>query len=418
MIVGVNVDFQDTSEEAAFRAEVRDWLKANAKPRTEGESEGLFSERSDDAEYLAHSREWQAKKFDAGWAGITWPKEYGGRGGTPIQQIIWGQEAAQYDAPDSVFGIGIGMGGPTVMTHGSDELKARLLPRLLRGDDIWCQLFSEPGSGSDVSAARTRAERDGDEWVVNGQKVWTSGAHYSKWGMLMARTNFDVPKHKGLTYFMLDMETPGVEARPLKQMTGGANFNEVFFTDVRIPDADRVDEVGNGWQVSLTTLMNERMSIGAGGSGPMSEIEKLIELAKKRRVNGKPAIEDAVIRQELMQLYMWAEGLRFTGYKSLTALSKGEIPGPEGSIGKLAVARLGTRAADVALAIMGGDGALHRGDAEDHGSWQLSLLGNPAMRIAGGSDEIQRNIIGERVLGLPGEPRLDKDIPFKDVVSG
>ncbi len=411
------MDFQDTPEEAAFRAEVRDWLKANAQPST-GEGEGLFSERDDDAEYLARSRAWQAKKFDAGWAGITWPKEYGGRGGTPIQQIIWSQEAAHYDAPDGVFGIGIGMGGPTVMAHGTDELKARLLPRLLRGDDIWCQLFSEPGSGSDVSAARTRAERDGDEWVVNGQKVWTSGAHYSKWGMLVARTDFDVPKHKGLTYFMLDMETPGVEVRPLKQMTGGANFNEVFFTDVRIPDANRVDEVGNGWRVALTTLMNERMSIGAGGSGPTSEIENLIALAKKRKLNGKPAIEDPVIRQELMQLYMWAEGLRFTGYKSLTALSKGQIPGPEGSIGKLAVARLGTRAADVALAIMGGDGMLHRADAEDHGSWQLSLLGNPAMRIAGGSDEIQRNIIGERVLGLPGEPRLDKDIAFKDVVSG
>ena len=416
VIAEVDVDFQDSPEEAAFRDEVRAWLKANATPRGSG-GDSLFSERDDDAEYLARSRAWQAKKYDAGWAGITWPKEYGGRGGTPIQQIIWSQEAAHYDAPDSVFGIGIGMGGPTIISHGTDDLKDRLLPRLLRGDDIWCQLFSEPGAGSDVSASRTRAERDGDEWIVNGQKVWTSGAHYSKWGMLLARTDFDAPKHRGLTYFMLDMETPGVEVRPLKQMTGGANFNEVFFTDVRIPDANRVDEVGNGWRVALTTLMNERMSIG-GGSAPTGEVEKLIALAKKRKLNGKPAIEDPVVRQDLMQLYMWAEGLRFTGYKSLTALSKGEIPGPEGSIGKLAVARLGTRAADVALAIMGGDGMLHRADADDHGNWQLSLLGNPAMRIAGGSDEIQRNIIGERVLGLPGEPRMDKDVAFKDVASG
>jgi alkylation response protein AidB-like acyl-CoA dehydrogenase len=411
------VDFQDTPEEAAFRTEVSAWLKANAKPKV-GEGEGLFSERGDDASFLAKSRAWQAKKYDAGWAGITWPKEFGGRGGTPIQQIIWNQEAAAYDAPDGVFGIGIGMGGPTVMSHGSEELKAKLLPRLLRGDDIWCQLFSEPGAGSDVSASRTRAVREGDEWVINGQKVWTSGAHYSKWGMLLARSDFDAPKHKGLTYFMLDMTSPGVEVRPLKQMTGGANFNEVFFTDVRIPDANRVDAVGNGWRVALTTLMNERMSIGAGGSGGAREVDKLIDLAKKHNLNGRPAIEDPVIRQELMQLYMWTEGLRFTGYKSLTALSKGQIPGPEGSIGKLAMARLGTRAADLALAIMGGDGMLHRKDAEGAGAWQLSLLGNPAMRIAGGSDEIQRNIIGERVLGLPGEPRLDKDAAFKDLVSG
>ncbi len=411
------MDFQDTPEEAAFRAEVSGWLKANAELR-KGESEGMFSERGDDTAYLAKSRAWQAKKYDAGWAGMTWPKEFGGRGGTPIQAIIWNQEAAAYDTPDGVFGIGIGMGGPTVMSHGSDELKAKLLPRLLRGDDIWCQLFSEPGAGSDVSASRTRAVREGDEWVVNGQKVWTSGAHYSKWGMLLARSDFDAPKHKGLTYFMLDMTSPGVEVRPLKQMTGGANFNEVFFTDVRIPDSNRVDAVGNGWRVALTTLMNERMSIGAGGSGGAREVDKLIDLAKKHNINGRPAIEDPVIRQELMQLYMWTEGLRFTGYKSLTALSKGQIPGPEGSIGKLAMARLGTRAADLALAIMSGDGMLHRNDAEGAGAWQLALLGYPAMRIAGGSDEIQRNIIGERVLGLPGEPRLDKDAAFKDLVSG
>ena len=279
-------------------------------------------------------------------------------------------------------------------------------------------MFSEPGSGSDVSAARTRAERDGDEWVVNGQKVWTSGAHYSKWGMLVARTDFDAPKHKGLTYFMLDMETPGVEVRPLKQMTGGANFNEVFFTDVRIPDANRVDEVGNGWRVALTTLMNERMSIGAGGSGPTSEIEKLIALAKKRKLNGKPAIEDPVIRQELMQLYMWAEGLRFTGYKSLTALSKGQIPGPEGSIGKLAVAGSGRAPpmwrspswAATGRCIAATPRITEPGSSPCSATRQCESREDP--------DEIQRNIIGERVLGLPGEPRLDKDIPFKDVVSG
>jgi alkylation response protein AidB-like acyl-CoA dehydrogenase len=236
--------------------------------------------------------------------------------------------------------------------------------------------------------------------------------------MLLARTDPDVPKHKGLTYFMLDMSAPGVEVRPLKQMTGGANFNEVFFTDVRIPDANRVDAVGNGWRVALTTLMNERMSIGTGSSVASTDIGKLIELAKRRELNGRPAVEDPVIRQELMQLYMWAEGMRFTGYRALTAISKGQIPGPEGSIGKLSAARLGTRAGDLALAIMGGDGMLQGGDAEADGLWQLSLLGSPAMHIAGGSDEIQQNIIGERVLGLPGEPRVDRDVPFRDLVTG
>lgn len=411
------MDFQDTPQQAEYRESVRAWLKANAEPRKEERDGGLFAERDDEG-FLEQARTWQAKKYDAGWAGITWPKEYGGQGGTPIHQIIWNQEAAHYEAPEQVFVIGLGMGGPTLMAHGTDELKDQLLPPLLRGDEIWCQLFSEPAAGSDVGACRTRAVRDGDHWLVNGQKVWTSGAHYSRWGMLLARTDLDVPKHRGLTYFMLDMTTPGVEVRPLKQMTGGSNFNEVFFTDVRIPDTHRVDEVGNGWSVALTTLMNERMSIGTGSELGTTDINRLIELAKSRHVDGRPAISDPVIRQELMQLYMWSEALRFVGYRAVTAISKGQIPGPEGSIGKLAAARLGRRAADLALAILGGDGLLHQGDTIDKGLWQLSLLGNPAMRIAGGSDEIQRNIIGERVLGLPGEPRVDRDVPFRDVATG
>lgn len=411
------MDFQDTPGQAEFREEVRAWLRENAEPRREERDGGLFAERDDDS-FLAQARAWQAKKYDAGWAGITWPEEYGGRGGSPIHQIIWNQEVSNYEAPEQVFVIGLGMGGPTVMSHGTEELKDRLLPPLLRGDEIWCQLFSEPAAGSDVAACKTRAVRDGDEWVVNGQKVWTSGAHYSQWGMLLARTDPDLPKHKGLTYFMLDMSTPGIEVRPLRQMTGGANFNEVFFTDVRIPDAHRVDEIGNGWAVALTTLMNERMSIGTGGELGTTDIKRLIELAKTRTIDGKPAISDPVIRQELMQLYMWSQGLRFVGYRAITAIAKGQIPGPEGSIGKLAAARLGRRAADLALAILGGDGLLHQEDTVDKGLWQLSLLGNPAMRIAGGSDEIQRNIIGERVLGLPGEPRVDKDVPFREVLTG
>ena len=250
------MDFEDTKEEAAFREEARTWLEANVP--TEEELAGMDG--------MARAKFWQKRKFDGGWACIRWPKEYGGRDASAIQQVILNPEEGKVNAPETgVFSIGQGMAAPTLMTWADEEAKQRFVPRLASGEDIWCQLFSEPAGGSDLAALRTKAEKDGDDWIINGQKIWTSGAHYSDWGILVVRTDPNVPKHKGLSYFYLNMKSPGVEIKPIKQISGDANFNEVYFTDVRIPDSQRLGEVGQGWQVSLTTLMNERASIGAGG---------------------------------------------------------------------------------------------------------------------------------------------------------
>ena len=306
------------------------------------------------------------------------------------------------------------------MAHGTDEQKTRWLPKMLRGEEIWCQLFSEPAAGSDLAGLRTRAERDGDDWVVNGQKIWTSGAHYSKWGILVTRTDPNVPKHAGLTYFVVDMESPGVEVRPIKQITGGANFSEVFFTDVRISDTNRLSGVGNGWAVAITTLMNERSSIGGGGGGIGGGIRDLIELARNSTdANGRPALESAAVREKIADYYVRTKGLQYTSYRTLTALSRGQTPGPEGSIGKLVSAKMGQEMASLALELQGAAGAvLDEDTAGQDGSWWQAYLWAPGMRIAGGTDEIMRNIIAERVLRLPPEPRLDKKIAFREVPSG
>ncbi|MDX1385124.1 MAG: acyl-CoA dehydrogenase family protein, partial [Thermoanaerobaculia bacterium] len=259
------MDFHDSPEQAAFRSEVRTWLDANA-PKLEGAGASMFTARAREDDYVAEAKAWQAKKAGAGFAVIHWPEQFGGRGGSPIETIIYREEEAAYDVPRGVFDIGLGMCGPVLMAYADDETKARYLPRMARGEDVWCQLFSEPVAGSDLAGLRTRAERDGDDWIVNGQKVWTSGAHYSKYGILVTRHDPSVPKHKGLTFFWLDMESEGVEVKPIRQISGGSNFNEVFFTNVRIPDSQRLGEVGEGWQVSLTTLMNERLAVG--GAGP------------------------------------------------------------------------------------------------------------------------------------------------------
>jgi len=412
------MDFNDTQEEAAFRAEVKDWLSARVKPRDAGASGfSMFSE-NESPEMIKDAQRWQAEKADAGWAGITWPKKYGGRGGSFMQQVIWNQEEMKFDTPPNVFMIGIGMAGPTITTHGSEEHKNAFLKPMLRGEKIWCQLFSEPAAGSDLAGLRTRAVKDGDDWIINGQKVWTSGGHYSQWGILVTRSDPEKPKHKGLTYFIVDMSSPGIEIRPIKQITGGANFNEVFFTDVRIPDSNRLGAVGNGWGVAITTLMNERMSIGAGGFGGDFGIKEIIHLAKSREINGKPAIEDAGVRQKIADFTWRMKGLEFVGNRALTAMSRGGMPGPESSIGKLAMGILLQEMAAMAMELQGAGGALFNGDAAQGGLWQDMYLGIPAIRIAGGTDEIQRNIIGERILGLPADVRLDKGIPFSEVATG
>jgi len=402
------MDFKDSPEEAKFRDEAAAWLTANV-PKA-AELEGL-----DD---MARGKLWQKRKADAGWACIRWPVEYGGRGADAIQQVILNQEEGKVAAPATgQFGIGQGMAAPTMMTWATEEQKKRYLPKLASGEEIWCQLFSEPAGGSDLAALRTKAVKDGDDWIVNGQKIWTSGAQYSDYGILVVRTDPDVPKHQGLSYFFIDMKTPGVEIKPIKQISGASGFNEVYFTDVRISDSQRLGEVGQGWQVALTTLMNERASIGGGGGG--AGVKQAMKLAQSVNIDDKPAIEDRSVRAKLADWYVKEAGLKYTGYRSMTALSRGEIPGPENSIGKLVGAPKGQDLASFAIDLMEMGGAMWTPGANDFDNlFQSSFMGIPGLRIAGGTDEIMANIIAERVLGLPQEPRMDKGIPFTEVPTG
>src|SRR6202521_3457764 len=338
---------------------------------------------------------------------------YGGRGATPIERVIWQQEEGVYGKLTQPFQIGEGMCGPTVMAYGSEAHKRHYLPKLAAGEQIWCQLFSEPAGGSDVAGLRTRAERRGDDWIVNGQKIWTSGAHYSDYGLLITRTDPNVPKHKGLTMFFLDMKSPGVEVRPIKQANGMQEFNEVYFTDVVIPDHQRLGAVGDGWNVSLTTLMNERMSIGARLATGFPE---MFDFCSNLMTDDGPAIDDSATRSKLANWAVKASGLKYTSYRAVSALSKGERPGPENSIGKLVA---GSMLQDIAMYAMDLEGAagVVTGDAGEEacGQFQQMLLSSPSMRIAGGTDEILRNIIAERVLGLPGDIRVDKNVPFNKI---
>ena len=401
------MDFADTQEEAAFRQEAADWLKANAPSKQD--LEGM--------DEIEAAKFWQKKKYDAGWACITWNKEFGGRGATAIQSVIWNQEESKYEVPQGVFQIGQGMAAPTLMTWGQPEHHERYLPKLASGEEIWCQLFSEPAGGSDLAALRTKAEKEGDDWIINGQKIWTSGAHYSDYGILVVRTDPNVAKHKGLSYFFLDMKSPGVEIKPIKQLTGGAGFNEVYFTDVRIPDSQRLGEVGQGWQVALTTLMNERAAIGGGGGGV--NVDLAYKIASEVMIDGKTATQDSAVRAKLANWYVQESGLKFTGYRSMTALSKGTTPGPENSIGKLVGAPKNQEMASFCMDLMEMNGAIWDEElSKEAGLVQMSYMGSPGLRIAGGTDEIMANIIAERVLGLPQEPRMDKGMPFTDVPTG
>jgi acyl-CoA dehydrogenase len=402
------MDFNDTPEEAKYREEVRAWLEANVP--TAEELEGL--------DPIEQAKLWQKRKYDAGWACLRWPKEYGGRDASAIEQVIWNQEEAKFDTPGGIFAIGQGMAAPTLMAWGTEEQKAEYLPRLASGEDIWCQLFSEPAGGSDLAALRTRSERDGDDWVINGQKIWTSGAHYSDYGILVTRSDPNVPKHKGLTYFFLSMKSPGVEVRPIKQISGGANFNEVYFTDVRIPDSQRLGAEGQGWQVALTTLMNERAAIGGGGGGgAVGGFQSAFELAQKVMIDDRPAIEDRAVRAKLADWYCQESGMRFTGYRSMSALSRGDTPGPENSIGKYVNASKSQDIASFCMDLLEMAGTLAE-PGFDANLYVQSFMGAPGIRIAGGTDEVMLNILAERVLGLPQEPRVDKGIPFNEVPTG
>ena len=410
------MDFNDTPEEAAFRAEANAWLSANAEPLAPGEEGRGIAAESLDPESVAAAKVWQKKKADAGWACITWPKEYGGRGASAMEKTIWNQEEAKFRLPPNIYSIGLGMCGPTILTHGTPEQQARWIPKMISGEEVWCQLFSEPSAGSDLAGLRTTATRDGDDWVINGQKIWTSGAQICDWGILVVRHDPNETKHAGLTYFVVDMHSPGIEIRPITQINGGQGFNEVFFTDCRIPDDQRIDEVGNGWAVAITTLMNERASIGAAGGESL--IFRFIEYVKQLEIDGRPAIEDSAVRQALADFYVKSKGVEHTGARTLTKLSQGGTPGPEASLGKLVGGVLQQELAAYAIELQEASGALASESAVDNGAWQGRFLSIPGLRLAGGTDEVLRNIISERVLGLPPETRMDKGIAFKDVPTG
>ncbi len=390
------MDLTLSPSEESFRDEVATWLRENNPgPEPEGSLD----------EVIAFRREWQRSLHEAGWAGIAWPQAYGGRGATMIEQAIFTGEAAAAEAPSPANVLGLAMGGPVVIAHGTEAQKERYLEPILTGEEIWCQGFSEPESGSDLASLKTRAVKDGDEWVVSGQKVWTTLAQYAKWCMLVARTDPDAPKHQGLTYFLMDMEQEGVEAKPLVQITGEGEFNEVFMNEARIPEENVVGGVGNGWTVAITTLMNERAGLAFGAIAQIHKsLARLAALAGEvREEGGATAAEDAWFRQRIAQLFIEAETMRLNAYRGLTKTMESGIPGPEGSLGKWQWADINQGVTELALEIEGAWATLARGSegAVAGGAWQYGFLRSRANSIEGGTTDILKNIIAERVLGLP-----------------
>jgi len=396
------MDFTLTPEQQSFRDEVRDWLKRNL-PRSwvERLHGGSDIPRPDAYEFL---RQWQGKLNDAGFMGLTWPKESGGRGLTFMEEMILQQEMAQAKAPPVLNILAVGMAGPTIIAYGTEEQKKRYPPKMLSCEEIWCQGYSEPNAGSDLAAVQTRAVKEGEYYVVNGQKVWTSLAHIADWMMLLARTDPDAPKHKGITYFLLDMKSPGVTVKPLKQITGDAEFNEVYFDNVRIHESHILGGLNNGWGVGLTTLMYERLALGFGIQVRLRiALDALVELARQTMKNGVPVTKDPVMRQKLAQMWIDTEVFKYTGARAITKLLKGELPGPEASTGKMMWVEGHQRLQELAMEIEGPFSQLTQGSpwAVAGGLWQHTFLRSRANSIEGGTTEIQRNIIGERVLGLP-----------------
>jgi len=377
------VDLRDTPEEAAFRAELRSWIEANL---TDEVRRGRFEEAG---------RDWSRKLHEAGYAGLTWPKEYGGAGAPYSHQAIFLEEMARAEAPPHLGVIGLGMAGPTIIAHGSEAHKQERLEKILSTEEIWCQGFSEPDAGSDLSAVRTSAIRDGDEFVVNGQKVWSSFAHIADWCILVTRSDPDSQRHAGLTYLIVDMHAPGVEVRPLRQITGEAEFNEIFFSDVRVPAENLLGEVGGGWQVAMTTLLHERGTLGFALQAALEvQIRKLVSLARDRGAD--PLQRDRIARE-----WIEMQAVRFTNYRSLSALMKTGMPGPEGSISKLVWSESNQRVTKLALEILGPDAALGEENAPYGGYWQYQQLRSRGNTIEAGTSEVLRNIVAERVLGLP-----------------
>ncbi len=381
----MDVDFELSDTERAFRDEVRAWLKANV-PAPDGE--GDFDQKT----FVERRRAWQRKLFDAGYVGITWPMEYGGRGGGFMEQLIFNDEMILAHAPEPINVIGLGMGGPVVIAHGTEEQKRRYLPPLLSGEEIWCQGFSEPNAGSDLSGLQTRAEDRGDHYVVDGQKVWTTLAHVAKWCMLVTRERREANPRHGLTYLLVDMESPGIEVRPLVQITGDAEFNEIFFKEVRVPKSQVLGEPGNGWAVAMTTLLHERGTLGLA-LATRAQITAA-ELAERARRLGRGA--DPLVRQEIARCTIEARALQLNGYRAVTAVKRAGIPGPEGSILKLMWSELNQRMTEAAFDLGGAASQVGDGDG-----WKYQFLRARANTIEAGTSEVLRNILAERVLGLP-----------------
>lgn len=408
------MDFEDSPEEAAYRAKARAFLESAAEKRKPGDVRGY--RRGEDAPgVMASARAFQKKKWDAGFAGITWPRDWHGQGGTPIQQMIYEEEEAAYNTTVNALGLQLNICVPTLCRWGTQEQRDRFAPPALRGEEAWCQFFSEPAGGSDLGALRTRAERDGEDWVINGQKIWTSLAHEADWGVLIARSDFDRPKHEGLTFFYLSTKTPGVEMRRIKQMSGAAHFNEVFFNNVRIPDSQRLGPVHGGWKVAISLLMGERAAI-ADDFGPA--FKELYALAGGLELDGAPALDDRGVQERLADFYVKQRGLKFTRHRIMTALSQGKAPGAEASIGKLVLASKLQEAAAYGLELLGAAGVESGAGMPLAGIFEEAFLDSPALRIAGGTDEIMRNTIAERVLGLPADLRADKGMAFRDIPTG
>jgi alkylation response protein AidB-like acyl-CoA dehydrogenase len=380
------VDLRDTAEEAAFRAEIRAWIDANVPEELRGHRGGA-------GRFEQLGREWSRKLAEAGYAGLTWPREYGGGGAPYSYQAIALEEMARAEAPQHIGVIGLGMAGPTIMAHGTEEQKRRYLPKILSAEEIWCQGFSEPGAGSDLAAVRTSAEVRDDHFVVNGQKVWSSFAHVADFCILLTRSDPDSERHAGLTYMIVDMHAPGVEVRPLRQITGEAEFNEIFFSDVEVPRENLLGEIGGGWAVAMTTLLHERGTLGFALTGALEvAVRKLAALARERGA-------DEVARDRIAREWIGLQGVKLTNYRALTALMQTGIPGPEGSVSKLWWSEANQRLTKLALELLGPDAQLL--DGETGGFWQYQQLRSRGNTIEAGTSEVLRNIVAERVLGLP-----------------
>jgi alkylation response protein AidB-like acyl-CoA dehydrogenase len=392
------MDLNLTPEETKFRDELRTWLEANV-PKDWGEWREKPLEES-----FPYLRAWQRKLYEGGWAAVSWPKEYGGRGATLMEQSLFWEEMARVEAPPMANSLGLGLIGPTIIAYGTDEQKKRFIPKILSAEEIWCQGFSEPNAGSDLAALQTEARLDGDHYVVNGQKVWTSYGWIGNWCELVVRTDSNVPKHKGLSVLLIDMKSPGVEVRPLKQMTGESEFNEIFFRDVRVPVANLLGKVNDGWNVAVSTLMYERGSYGARLHLIFKRaITRLIELSHKFQKDGHPAVQDPITRQKLAQCYAEIEIMRWNQLRAFSRVTATGVPGPEGSIQKIFWSELNQRLQQIAQEIFGPYGQLLAGDkdAVDNGIWSYGYLRTRGNTIEAGTSEVQRNIIGHFVLGLP-----------------